>query len=101
GLVGALAAGNSQETIAGERFARIGETRRKRDQIHVDAADDDDSRHAGSLRNARYDAPIYVVEASAAFIGLSFPSGKALSPRVRRGRRATPYRRPGRVRTRC
>ncbi|KLD74197.1 hypothetical protein Y886_33930 [Xanthomonas hyacinthi DSM 19077] len=45
-LVRALAAGDGEETVAGQRFARAGKARRERDQVHIDASDDDDSRHA-------------------------------------------------------
>ena len=48
GLVGALAAGHGEEAFAQDGFARADEARRLGDQVHVDAADDDDACHASS-----------------------------------------------------
>ena len=44
-LVGPLAAGHPAQLVGGERLAGLGQPRHARDQIEVDAPDDDDASH--------------------------------------------------------
>ncbi len=48
-LVGSLAAGDGDETLAQQGLAGAGKARRHGDQVHVDAADHDDPGHDGLL----------------------------------------------------
>src|SRR6185312_13972794 len=48
-LVGALAAGHPAQPVRGERLAGLGQPWHTRDQVEVDAPDDDDTRHGGKI----------------------------------------------------
>ena len=52
-MIGTLAAGDGKEAIAQNGFTRLDKTRCLRDQVHVDAADDNDACHA-LLRMPKY-----------------------------------------------